>query len=272
MQLILALCVACAVADPAPKSPAETAIATAGRVLTAASPALIGPGTLQIIGGLNNVLSNWHGIRANPQRQFEKLTTVFALGMASGAADWGNLVTSGASHDAFAKQSAQALALSHSVTFDKKPDDTESFDVAYHVLSKIYAYGPQGTWTKIGGDVQWNHHLLLSDEVNSAERLAESQRRFHYMGMKMQMQGAYAVPVEGSNRDHAPGQTAWNQGKKNGNFYGHWLLGRFLGPKLMYYGFEVWGEPYVPWEIDDYYDDGNPLDTAPMDGPYDTRF
>jgi hypothetical protein len=272
MQLVLMLCLVGANADPTPKDWASRGIGLAGRFLTAASALAIRPECVQIIGGVNNVMSNWDGIRAGEGRQREKLLTACAMGMVSGAADWGNLMTFGAFHDGFAVQSAKALASSYNVSFDKNSDDTEAYAVSYHVLSKMYSYGPQGSWAKIGGDIQWNHHLFIAGEVRPSQRYSEARSRFRYMDMKMRMAGSYANPILGNNRTRGPGETQWHQGDKTRNYYGHWALGRFLGPKLMYYGFEVWGEPYVEWEIDDYYDDGNPLTGSPMDGSYDTRY
>lgn len=62
--------------------------------------------------------------------------------------------------------------------------------------------------------------------------------------MKMDMEGTYY--------DHiTPGHNSAKDERA------HRIGGKVLGSKVYYYGFEVWGENYVPWEQDDFTVDGN---------------
>jgi hypothetical protein len=223
---------------------------------------------MQVVGGLNSVLSNWQGIKTGEGQGFSKFMGAYSLGTLSGTCDWANLMTNGAFHKPLAKANAGATGLSHNTSFGKEWDDPEAYEVSYRVLSQMYAYGVRGSMTKVGSDLTWSTHIMAEEplvKMSNNNRYLESRNRFHYMKMKMEMdpQGDYYNHTNaGNNRDN---------GKKNYNYYGHWFFGRAMGPKLYYYGFEVWGEPYTQWEEDDYYDDGN-HSGKPMDGPYDSRW
>jgi hypothetical protein len=59
------------------------------------------------------------------------------------------------------------------------------------------------------------------------------------MSMKMKMEGSFYGQT-------TPGNNSSLQ------YWAHKIGGKILGPDVYYYGFEVWGENYVRWEVDDY--------------------
>jgi len=206
--------------------------------------ALIDPGVYMLSGSINNTFHNIEGIKDG--KPVTKTITSWFGGLASGLADWGNMVTFGILHDIAADQSSAAIGYSHNYAFDKRWDDPEAYDISNAVLTDIYSYGIRGTWTKMAGDLVYSGHVLGEDpmvEMSRGSMYKETKNRFHYMYMKMSMQGEYSEISPGHN--NAKDQLA------------HSIGGKILGKKVYYFGFEVWGENYVRWEADDYNVDGN---------------
>jgi len=208
--------------------------------------ALIDPGVYMLSGSINNTFHNIEGIKDG--KPVTKTIVSWFGGLASGLADWGNMVTFGILHDIAADQSSAALGYSHNYAFDKHWDDAEAYDVSNEVLNDIYSYGIQGTWSKITGDFVYSGHVMeWGDEKHMkmyGSMYEESKNRFHNMKMKMEMQG-YWTEIDITGTNDATDALA------------HKIGGKVLGSKVYYYGFELWGESYVRWDLADWLADGN---------------
>ena len=212
--------------------------------------ALIDPGVYMLSGSINNTFHNLEGIKDG--KPITKTITSWFGGLASGLADWGNMVTFGVLHDIAAQQSSAALGYSHNYAFDKPWDDAEAYDVSNQVLSDIYGYGLQGTWAKITGDLVYTGHVLGEEPMQVyGNKYDETRNRFY--NMKMKMTGGQ-ISGNGITMDYSK----LSEGHNNKtDALAHRIGGRVLGSKVYYYGFEVWGENYVHWDKADYYTDGN---------------
>jgi len=78
----------------------------------------------------------------------------------------------------------------------------------------------------------------------------ETKNRFH--NMKMKMEGGI-IEGNGFVIDYSQYSTTPNDPQDE---LAHRIGGRILGGRVYYYGFEVWGENYVRWELSDFIADG----------------
>lgn len=186
----------------------------------------------------------------------------FAAGMLEGTLDWANIGTMGLLGEQIGGISGEIRGRAFNRAFDIAGEEASlNIAEAKEMNERFAAYPGQGSFVKWGTDFQWGGTGYTSDWAKFTHQrylMARHKRlRLTDMDAAMDLHRRYSF-----NLMHYEEGEAWrSDSQKDYGFwgaitqFGHALAGQFSSHEVIFFGFETYGEPHVPYEREDEWDD-----------------